>query len=296
MNASMLMVPGGLTLLFAGAFAFRRWGWYALAGAVPMLGAIIIVSGDVHLLVIFMSISLITGCVVGSAVKYGRTMQFILIASSVCIASVSYSHYNYLFHAKKIDVYAQSLDAVRGAIIGGSLTDAEKKKQIEIWEDIFSIVKMILPFFYLVISALSAFLGYISVRYVIVKRGAEPPKGIEHYRLNEFMIFPLIASIVLFAMVMDTHGAMFLIALNALLILSFLYMLQGFGVFKFMLKKKGIPWFIVPATAFGMFFFGYQALCVFLICVAGFGALDLWADFRKLAVKGANSGDDSNLN
>jgi uncharacterized protein YybS (DUF2232 family) len=296
MIATIMMIPGGLVLLFAGAFAFRRWGWYALAGAVPLFGVIIVVSGYVQELVTFFSTSFITGCVVGLAVKYGKTMQFILITSSISIAAVSYGHYSYLLYVKKIDTYAQSTDSMRAAIAGGSLSDSEKEQQLGTWDERVRLLRTILPFVYLVSSAIWTFVGYVIVRYVIVKRGTEPPKGIEQYRLNEYLIFPLIASIVMFAVVMDTHGAMFLISLNVLLVLSFLYLLQGFGVFKFLLKKIGIPFFIIPAAVFGMYFFGLQVLSVFLICVAGFGALDLWADFRKLTVKSANSGDDSNLN
>jgi uncharacterized protein YybS (DUF2232 family) len=65
--------------------------------------------------------------------------------------------------------------------------------------------------------------------------------------------------------------------LNVLIILFFIYMLQGLSIISFYFKRKNVPWFM---RGFGYFLIFAQQILLFL--VIGLGLIDVWADFRKL--------------
>lgn len=68
-----------------------------------------------------------------------------------------------------------------------------------------------------------------------------------------------------------------ILGLNILIVLLFIYMLQGLAIMSFFFQRKNVPMFL---RAFGYFLvFAQQFL---LLIVAGVGLIDTWADFRKL--------------
>ncbi|MBW2636173.1 MAG: DUF2232 domain-containing protein [Deltaproteobacteria bacterium] len=68
-----------------------------------------------------------------------------------------------------------------------------------------------------------------------------------------------------------------IIGLNILIVLIFIYMLQGLSIVSFYFKKKNMPWFI---RGFGYFLIFAQQILLFLVIVLGL--IDVWVDFRKL--------------
>ncbi len=68
-----------------------------------------------------------------------------------------------------------------------------------------------------------------------------------------------------------------IVGLNMLIVLVFIYMLQGLAIMSFFFQSKNVPAFL---RAFGYFLvFAQQFL---LLIVAMVGLIDTWADFRKL--------------
>ena len=68
-----------------------------------------------------------------------------------------------------------------------------------------------------------------------------------------------------------------ILGLNILIIILFIYMLQGLAIVSFFFQKKNVPLFL---RIFGYFLvFAQQFL---LLIVAGLGLIDMWVDFRKL--------------
>jgi uncharacterized protein YybS (DUF2232 family) len=65
--------------------------------------------------------------------------------------------------------------------------------------------------------------------------------------------------------------------LNMIIVLLFIYMLQGLSIISFYFKRKNVPWFL---RGFGYFLIFAQQ--ILLILVIGLGLIDVWADFRKL--------------
>ena len=67
------------------------------------------------------------------------------------------------------------------------------------------------------------------------------------------------------------------VGFNVLIIMLFVYMLQGFAVISFFFKSRRVP-FLMRAI-------GYSIILVqqlLLLVVAGLGLVDVWFDFRKL--------------
>jgi len=71
-----------------------------------------------------------------------------------------------------------------------------------------------------------------------------------------------------------------ILGLNILIVLLFIYMLQGLAIMSFFFQTKSVP---VYLRAFGYFLvFAQQFL---LLIVAGVGLVDTWVDFRKIDKK-----------
>jgi len=68
-----------------------------------------------------------------------------------------------------------------------------------------------------------------------------------------------------------------ILGLNIVIVLLFIYMLQGLAIISFFFKRKNVP---VVFRAFGYFLIFAQQFLIFV--VAGVGLVDTWADFRKL--------------
>jgi uncharacterized protein YybS (DUF2232 family) len=81
-------------------------------------------------------------------------------------------------------------------------------------------------------------------------------------------------------LIMAPMVALRILGLNIMIVLLFLYMLQGLAIMSFFFRKKNIPVFL---RVFGYFLvFAQQFL---LLLVAGLGLVDTWVDFRKLDKK-----------
>jgi len=63
-----------------------------------------------------------------------------------------------------------------------------------------------------------------------------------------------------------------------------LYLMQAIGIAKFLLARKGLPRFLLPIGLLAVLFFGVEAALFVSIILASLGALDFWADFRKLEI------------
>lgn len=92
--------------------------------------------------------------------------------------------------------------------------------------------------------------------------------------------------LITFAVALIPWRAMLLIGMNGLIMLLFLYMLQGFAVIAYFFKVKNVPLFIRIAL-YGIILI--QQLL--LLPVAVLGIIDVWADFRKLAASSQGSSD-----
>jgi len=94
--------------------------------------------------------------------------------------------------------------------------------------------------------------------------------------------------LITFAVALIPWRAMLFVGMNGLIILLFLYMLQGFAVIAYFFKVKNVPLFIRIAL-YGIILIQH----LLLLPVAMLGIIEVWADFRKLAVSSQGSSDDN---
>lgn len=68
-----------------------------------------------------------------------------------------------------------------------------------------------------------------------------------------------------------------ILSINLIIILLFVYLMQGLSIINFFFEKKNLPWFL---RATGYFLIFVQQ--ILLVLVVGLGLIDVWANFRKL--------------
>ncbi|MBN2251676.1 MAG: DUF2232 domain-containing protein, partial [Candidatus Altiarchaeota archaeon] len=97
--------------------------------------------------------------------------------------------------------------------------------------------------------------------------------------LSRWKIFDKVVWLVVIAgiFIMIPLETLRILGLNILIVLLFIYMLQGLAIMSFFFQRKNVPVFM---RALGYFLvFAQQFL---LLIVAGVGLIDTWVDFRKL--------------
>jgi len=98
--------------------------------------------------------------------------------------------------------------------------------------------------------------------------------GLALFKAPETLVWPLIAAAAATAF---AKGWLFWLGGNLLVVLGFIYFLQGVAIASFWLNKKGAPT-PVKAVLYVLLAVEFYAAVV----VAGVGLFDLWFDFRRL--------------
>ena len=110
------------------------------------------------------------------------------------------------------------------------------------------------------------------------------------------MIFVLIASLAAVVFIKDDLSLYAKLAgLNTLLVITVLYFVQALGIIKFFLLKKGLPVIILPMFFIFLGSLSIMAFAFSVFILSGYGALDVWTDFRKLngGSKETGNGDEN---
>ncbi len=94
------------------------------------------------------------------------------------------------------------------------------------------------------------------------------------WKLPDWVVWIVIAA---GAMMVVPEEIVKTIGLNTLIVLLFLYLLQGLSIVQFFFRKKSIPRYL--RALFYALILLYQYLLVF---VAAIGLFDIWVDFRKM--------------
>ena len=295
MNAFVLILPAGLLLLAGSLFAARRWGLRALAGVIPAFAAAAYMTALFHDAFVFLASSLIIGTCTGFLFSGKLSLQRFLITASLLCASVSYGDYAFQSRVMHQDYLELSKTQAIEYVKASAVTDAEKTALLEWMDQAIPLVRRILPFYYFLSGLFWASCSYLFFSLIFRRRymGVTPPAaGIEMFRLSDYLIFVLIASIAAVLATGHEKRIVYVTALNALLILATLYVIQAFGVIKFFLMKKHLPLALLPLTVILIPLLGIEAAVFAAMLLAGCGALDLWADFRKLNSPAKRADDD----
>jgi len=113
--------------------------------------------------------------------------------------------------------------------------------------------------------------------------GQEKSPGLEFFQLHDYFIYALILGWLAVLLVdKSEYAIIYITGLNIALIFSILYLIQSLGIVKYFLIQKGLPLFIIPVTLITILFLGLKVTLFISIILSSVGAIDFWADFRKL--------------
>lgn len=126
---------------------------------------------------------------------------------------------------------------------------------------------------------LSAWLNLLAARAAFSRAGL-PFTGqwqLNQWKSPEILVWAVV--VCMLTLFMPASGLRF-IAINGLLLLMVVYLLQGFAIVSFYFDLKNVPKFL-RMTVYVII--GVQQL--FLICIIGLGFFDIWINFRKLGIQ-----------
>jgi hypothetical protein len=281
----------GLILLFGAAVLFFKAGWRALYAALPAvaLGSVPFIIkrfgyGGEFLTIVFAPV--FVGAAAGITFGTGRSLQFYLLVTTVTLTVLFTANYCGLKHFRNIDLVRESEKQVREIINSSSIAQPEKDAAMSRVDASLATIRDVVPFTYFMNALLGALLCYYILRRLLTRQlnaGGREPDGIELLRFNDYFIFVLIFGWL--AVLLADRGRYYVVyvtGLNAALSLSALYLLQALGIVKFYVVKKGLPPFILPLGLAVMVFLGIEVALFVAVILLSVGALDFWADFRRL--------------
>ncbi|HSV97290.1 MAG TPA: DUF2232 domain-containing protein [Spirochaetota bacterium] len=294
MGALLAYALVGLCLVVASAAVSYRLGARALFGLVPLFVGIAAAQsflssggGEYNMMVLS---PVVIGAAAGYTFRSGRALVFFLMVSVLSLTVAFSANYYFLKVYRDFDLVADSQKRVVDMIKAADLPDAEKTEILAKVNGSLEVIGDIIPFSYFMHSLIIAALCYTILRPFFMRGGRDKTadkSGLAYFRLKDYYIFALIVGW-LAVLLVDEEGyrAVYVIGLNCALCFSALYLVQALGIARFYLDKKGAPPFILPLAAFVVLLLGVEALLFVSVVLLGIGALDFWADFRKLEARG----------
>ncbi|MFH0975923.1 MAG: DUF2232 domain-containing protein [Spirochaetota bacterium] len=275
------------------------WKFNYLFFLLPVLFALAIFPGNDFFNSIISFI--IIGAAAGYTFKNNKNLRFFIFVTSLSITFIfAFNHY-YLKNVKNIDILQENKNKFADILKESNVTESEKKQMIQKIDETLYIVKDMMPFAYFLSAFILSIAGFYIMKFLFIYwkfnrpdnaekklKGEENNKniffdGIEKFKVIDYLIFIYIAAwfIVLLVDKMNYYF-LYIAGLNIALILACFYLIQAFGILKFFLKKKGLPSSLMLLIVFSLLVFGMEYMMFSLIILSSIGAIDFWADFRKL--------------
>ncbi len=289
MNLFILLFFFGAAILFGSAIACYKLGW---KGAVLLLPAVVLLislfgfKGSVPTLVS----PVVIGSVAGLVFKKDLSFGFFILVSALLLTLIYTGDFYYLKHYKNYNILTESKAQTLEIIKNTDIPKDKKKLITDNIDTLITFVSDIVPFYFFINSLIISILGFIMIKILLTRLfGPFLIKGLEFFKLNDYVIFLLIGGWLSF-LVLDKskYETLYLAGLNTGLIVSALYLVQALGVVRFLLIKKQKPAHVLTLTLILTFILSFEAFIFIVILLTGFGTLDLWADFRKLNVESAD--------
>lgn len=273
----------GILIIVGAACLSWRLEWKSLLIFIALISLAVIYSGHAGVIPV-VSMPFILGGVGGLSFKKEKSVEFYLITTTAILAVLTAGFFYYYLLIEKINFFEMQ----RG-VIAKSLDEAQVPADLRgQWLEAFDSSKYIVPFGVVANSLALAAIAYPFIKNVLIRLfGAHKPAGVEYFRINEYFIFAMMSGMAVYLLFdKGDYELVHFAGLNMLLIAALFYFIQGLAVVKFLLLRRGKPTFIIVLIFVGLLFFGYIGLWALLflsVLLTGLGALDLWADFRKLA-------------
>ncbi len=292
MFAFLAAAIGALMLMAGSAYLYYRLEWKALAIFAVLIGSVLVVTGRVADMPLVAGPFLLGG-VGGYTFKNGKSFEFYMLTASISLSLLVTGLFYYLAYYQNVD-FAGMLrgELVKIMEMGGAPDDIKRQFLAEFDVSRNDIMARV-PFSSFLNSMVLSGLGYLVIgRFLSKTVQAGAVAGLESFRLNDYFIFVLIGGLAAYLLIdkseyLILHSA----GLNIALIAALLYFVQALGLIKFFLIRRGLPGYFLPLGLTVMLIAGiWMALFLFII-LAGLGALDVWADFRKRITAGTDKKD-----
>lgn len=158
-------------------------------------------------------------------------------------------------------------------------TSTNEIDNIKLFSDkLASVIVSSIPALMIISSSIGVLLNYAVVKKIWNRYAGNgnyfENKGLEKWSANEYLIWLLIASGILF---LTPGKGLYVIGLNLLIVSLMIYFYQGIAIVLFYMRKKTLPYFLKVIIYFLIIIQPLLLLFVILL-----GIFDVWADFRKL--------------
>lgn len=286
MIALLLAAAGGLMLMVGSAFMYYRLEWKALLIFAVLITAALIATGrsfDAPLMIA----PFLLGGIGGYTFKKGKSFGFFLLTTSFPLALLFTGFFYFLMIYQNVDF----IGMLRGEMVkfmnaAGAPDDIKGQMLSEFDASRGDMIARV-PFSSFLNSVALSGLGYAIIRrfFFRIERVPAGP-GLESFRLNEYFIFVLIAGLAAYLLIdKSDYPVLHSGGLNVALIAALLYFVQALGLIKYLLLKRGLPGYILPLGLSVVLIMGIWIALFLFVFLAGFGALDVWADFRTMIGK-----------
>jgi len=291
----------GVILTISVAVIFYRFGWISAVFFVALSIVLLFLKGYEDIFTFYI-LPLIAGIIGGYCFKKGLGLDFYITVSSLLFAVSVTADYHILKYVKEYDFIDHSVVGTvllleenkvkMGQVFDQyNVSEGDKKnflESIDTYIDILNdrkwvqFAKDMLPFAAFFYSILLTGFSFFLMKKFFMKKFGEKVKALEFFKVNEFVIFILIAGWGIFIMIDKVqYPVITVIALNAGLAASALYTIQAIGIMKFFIMKRKMPVIILPLLIITLSLVPIVFIFV-MTMLTGIGILDLWGDFRKL--------------
>lgn len=259
---------------------FKRGSKLTAYAAVPAAGLIMVTAADVQ--IVFSALSLIpAGIILGQSITQGDSIHragfkgigaIILTWLVLGIVFSTFSQVNiYKAVLKEIDT---SLNiAFNSYSTSPGLTPESKAQLKEVFQRTRETVPRIFPGSLLISAICTIWLNLLLANHLLKRSGIKIWDDFRCWRLPDNLIWLFIAG---FFVLMISSTWLNTAGLNIVLVLGFLYFLQGLAVLTSLLAKWEVPkpirfliYIIITIQAYG------------IIMLAFLGIVEIWANFRK---------------
>jgi len=292
----------GLFASILSAWMFYKIGFYSIALFI-IFGAFPFINSNLAGFLSIFAIPLAMGTAGGICFKKGLDFAFYLKVSLLIFTVLFTSGYHSLRIFKGVDILEKSRDDIVVIMEQNSKeldkffleykTPEEDQKRIK--EDIrqsidvlkdskwLQLARDMIPFSIFFYGIVLCGFSFLILKKLILKAAGLQVRNIEFFKLNDYIIFILIAGWGAFILLDSSiYPLLSITVLNIALIVSTLYIIQAIGVIKHFLISKGIPVIIIPLAFITLALLGTGVIVFTTTLLLGLGTLDLWADFRKL--------------
>ena len=226
------------------------------------------------------------GFIAGYSLRHGKSIQFFLIVSSLTLTVLFSGNFYFLKINKGIDILGKSKEKIVEIVNSSNIPEGERRDFTARLDETLDILEDIIPFAYFLNAITFSLLFFYFIRVIFkkyLKNHGKGVSGIELFRLHDYFIFTLILGWLTVLLVdKREYYIIYIIGLNVALIFSVFYLIQSIGIVSFFLKKKGLPQFLIPLSFFIILLLGLKIVLFLSIILVGIGAIDFWADFRKI--------------